>query len=138
MDGHPAGQALPLDVRATAFQRRVWQHLTTIPRGETRTYGQVAQDLGEPKSARAVAQACAANPVALMVPCHRVVRQDGAWVVIAGVWNGRQPFLKGKASTVGCHKMTIPPTARRPPLFPSLYLHKETDRFTVVLFVPRL
>ena len=64
-------------MRATAFQRRVWQHLTTIPRGETRTYGQVAQDLGEPKSARAVARACAANPVALVVPCHRVVRQDG-------------------------------------------------------------
>ena len=77
IDGHPTGQALPLDVRATAFQRRVWQHLTTIPRGETRTYGQVTQDLGEPKSARAVARACAANPVALVVPCHRVVRQDG-------------------------------------------------------------
>ena len=56
---------------------RSWLYLTTIPRGETRTYGQVARDLGEPKSARAVAQACAANPVALMVPCHRVVRQDG-------------------------------------------------------------
>ena len=76
MDGQPAGQALPLDIRATAFQRRVWQHLTTIPRGETRTYSQVAQALGEPRSARAVANACAANPVALVVPCHRVVRQD--------------------------------------------------------------
>ena len=77
LDGQPAGQALPLDIRATAFQRRVWQHLTTIPRGETRTYSQVAQALGEPRSARAVANACAANPVALVVPCHRVVRQDG-------------------------------------------------------------
>ena len=77
LEGQPAGQALPLDVRATAFQRRVWQHLMTIPSGETRSYGQVAQGLGEPRSARAVAQACAANPVALVVPCHRVVRQDG-------------------------------------------------------------
>jgi O-6-methylguanine DNA methyltransferase len=68
---------LPLDVRGTAFQRRVWQELQAIPFGETRTYGQVARALGQPNAARAVAQACAANPTALVVPCHRVVRQDG-------------------------------------------------------------
>ncbi|MGD8624725.1 MAG: bifunctional DNA-binding transcriptional regulator/O6-methylguanine-DNA methyltransferase Ada [Anaerolineae bacterium] len=68
---------LPLDVRATAFQRQVWQELQTIPYGETRSYGQVARAIGRPGSARAVAQACAANPAALVVPCHRVVRQDG-------------------------------------------------------------
>jgi AraC family transcriptional regulator of adaptative response/methylated-DNA-[protein]-cysteine methyltransferase len=77
LDGHPVTHSLPLDVGATAFQRRVWQHLMTIPRGETRTYGQVAEAIDEPRSARAVANACAANPVALAVPCHRVVRRDG-------------------------------------------------------------
>ena len=69
--------SLPLDVRATAFQRRVWQELQRIPWGETRSYTQVAAALGQPTAARAVAQACASNPVALIVPCHRVVRGDG-------------------------------------------------------------
>jgi len=69
---------LPLDVQATAFQRRVWQELQAIPYGETRSYTQVAEAIGRPAAARAVAQACASNPVALVVPCHRVVRGDGA------------------------------------------------------------
>jgi AraC family transcriptional regulator of adaptative response/methylated-DNA-[protein]-cysteine methyltransferase len=77
LEGHLPHLDLPLDVRGTAFQRRVWQELQAIPFGETRTYGQVAQALGQPKAARAVAQACAANPTALVVPCHRVVRKDG-------------------------------------------------------------
>ena len=77
LEGHPATHSLRLDVQATAFQRRVWQHLMTIPRSEIRTYRQVAEALGEPSSTRAVANACAANPVALVVPCHRVIRQDG-------------------------------------------------------------
>jgi AraC family transcriptional regulator of adaptative response/methylated-DNA-[protein]-cysteine methyltransferase len=68
---------LPLDVRATAFQWRVWQHLRTIPRGQTRTYTEVAAALGQPTAARAVARACATNPVSILVPCHRVVREDG-------------------------------------------------------------
>ena len=68
---------LPLDVRATAFQARVWRELRAIPRGQTRTYAQVAQSLEMPTAARAVARACATNPVALVVPCHRVVRGDG-------------------------------------------------------------
>lgn len=68
---------LPLDVRATAFQWRVWQHLQSIPCGETRSYRAVAQALGEPTAARAVARACATNPVAVLIPCHRVVREDG-------------------------------------------------------------
>lgn len=68
---------LPVDVRATAFQRRVWDALRVIPRGETRTYHQVAVAIGNPAATRAVASACAANPVALVVPCHRVVRSDG-------------------------------------------------------------
>jgi AraC family transcriptional regulator of adaptative response/methylated-DNA-[protein]-cysteine methyltransferase len=68
---------LPIDVRATAFQRRVWQELQRIPRGATRTYADVAKRIGQPWAARAVARACASNPVALVVPCHRVVRTDG-------------------------------------------------------------
>ena len=68
---------LPLDLQATAFQRRVWQELQRIPRGTTRTYSQVARALGKPKAVRAVARACATNPVSIVVPCHRVVREDG-------------------------------------------------------------
>jgi AraC family transcriptional regulator of adaptative response/methylated-DNA-[protein]-cysteine methyltransferase len=68
---------LPLDVRATAFQRRVWQELQKIPRGTTRSYREVANRIGRPTAARAVARACATNPVAIVVPCHRVVREDG-------------------------------------------------------------
>jgi AraC family transcriptional regulator, regulatory protein of adaptative response / methylated-DNA-[protein]-cysteine methyltransferase len=68
---------LPIDVRATAFQRLVWRELQRIPRGETRSYREVARRIGRPAAARAVARACATNPVALVVPCHRVVREDG-------------------------------------------------------------
>ncbi len=69
--------SVPLDVRATAFQMRVWQHLQTIPPGTVRTYADVARRIGRPGSARAVARACATNPVALLIPCHRVIRGDG-------------------------------------------------------------
>ena len=78
---HLAGQVpsleLPLDIRATAFQRQVWQELRRIPRGQTRTYKELAQAIGRPAAARAVGQACARNPVSLAVPCHRAVREDG-------------------------------------------------------------
>lgn len=73
-----ARPVLPLDIQATAFQRRVYEVLCRIPRGEVRSYAQVADAIGDPKATRAVAQACAHNPVALLVPCHRVVRSDGA------------------------------------------------------------
>jgi AraC family transcriptional regulator of adaptative response/methylated-DNA-[protein]-cysteine methyltransferase len=68
---------LPLDVRATAFQWRVWQELRKIPYGETRSYSQIAQAIGQPKAARAVANACASNPAAIVIPCHRVVQESG-------------------------------------------------------------
>jgi AraC family transcriptional regulator of adaptative response/methylated-DNA-[protein]-cysteine methyltransferase len=68
---------LPVDVQATAFQWKVWRYLQSIPYGETRAYSQVARDIGAPASTRAVARACATNPVALVVPCHRVVQKDG-------------------------------------------------------------
>lgn len=72
------GHDLPLDVRGTAFQQRVWQALREIPAGETASYGRVAAAIGSPKASRAVASACAANPLAVAIPCHRVVRSDGA------------------------------------------------------------
>ena len=68
---------LPLDVQATAFQRRVWEELRRIPYGATRSYSEVARSLGAPRAARAVARACATNPVAVVIPCHRVIREDG-------------------------------------------------------------
>lgn len=68
---------LPLDVRASAFQSRVWSFLQSIPAGETRTYAQVAAAIGSPKATRAVARACATNPVAVAIPCHRIIRADG-------------------------------------------------------------
>jgi AraC family transcriptional regulator, regulatory protein of adaptative response / methylated-DNA-[protein]-cysteine methyltransferase len=68
---------LPLDIKATAFQWRVWRALQSIPFGETRTYSQIAREIKRPSAVRAVARACATNPVALIVPCHRVIRGDG-------------------------------------------------------------
>jgi AraC family transcriptional regulator of adaptative response/methylated-DNA-[protein]-cysteine methyltransferase len=72
------GLDLPLDVRGTAFQQRVWQALRAIPPGTTLSYTELAQRIGAPRAVRAVAQACAANPLAVAIPCHRVVRSDGA------------------------------------------------------------
>jgi AraC family transcriptional regulator of adaptative response/methylated-DNA-[protein]-cysteine methyltransferase len=72
------GLDLPLDVRGTAFQQRVWKALRQVPAGETATYSDIAERIGAPKSTRAVAGACAANNLAVAIPCHRVVRQDGA------------------------------------------------------------
>lgn len=69
---------LPLDIRGTAFQQRVWQALRRIPAGTTASYAEIAARLGTPKAVRAVAQACAANPIAVAIPCHRVVRTDGS------------------------------------------------------------
>lgn len=72
------GLDLPLDIRGTAFQQRVWQALRSIPAGQTASYADVAARIGAPKSVRAVAQACASNSIAVAIPCHRVVRSDGA------------------------------------------------------------
>ncbi len=77
LNGQQPDLNLPIDVQATAFQRQVWEALRAIPCGSTRSYSQVAQALGNPKATRAVARACATNPVALVIPCHRVVREDG-------------------------------------------------------------
>lgn len=72
------GAALPLDIRGTAFQQRVWNALAQIPAGSTRSYTDIARSLGSPRAARAVARACAANPLAVAIPCHRVVGSDGS------------------------------------------------------------
>ena len=80
LDGSAAVDPLPLDVKATAFQRKVWQALQQIPRGQTRSYREIARAIGHPTAARAVARACAGNPVAVAIPCHRVVRADGQLV----------------------------------------------------------
>jgi AraC family transcriptional regulator, regulatory protein of adaptative response / methylated-DNA-[protein]-cysteine methyltransferase len=68
---------LPLDIRATAFQMRIWRYLQTIPYGDVQSYGEVAAAVGEPKAARAVANACGRNPLAVVIPCHRVIRESG-------------------------------------------------------------
>jgi len=78
VDAPAIGLELPLDVRGTAFQQRVWQALRTIPPGATATYTEIAERIGNPKAVRAVAGACAANALAVAIPCHRVVRSDGS------------------------------------------------------------
>ncbi len=78
VEGHADQISIPLDVGGSRFQRRVWDALRRIPRGETRTYSAVAKSLGQPKAARAVARACASNPVLVVVPCHRVVPMRGS------------------------------------------------------------
>src|SRR6266545_1773220 len=77
LDGREPDLDLPLDIRATAFQRRVWQELQKIPFGQTRTYAEIAKRIGQPTAVRAVARACAMNPAALVIPCHRVVSKSG-------------------------------------------------------------
>jgi AraC family transcriptional regulator of adaptative response/methylated-DNA-[protein]-cysteine methyltransferase len=75
---HPGkGRDLPLDIRGTAFQQRVWKALAAIPAGKTASYAEIAKKIGRPKAVRAVAQACAANTLAVAIPCHRVVKTDG-------------------------------------------------------------
>jgi AraC family transcriptional regulator of adaptative response/methylated-DNA-[protein]-cysteine methyltransferase len=77
-DGHEFPRELPLDVQATAFQWRVWKKIQSIPYGQTANYSDVAKSLGEPRATRAVARACATNPVAIVIPCHRVIGKDGS------------------------------------------------------------
>jgi AraC family transcriptional regulator, regulatory protein of adaptative response / methylated-DNA-[protein]-cysteine methyltransferase len=78
LEGNLPHLDLPIDVKATAFQKRVWQELQKIPYGETRSYSDVAKAMGEPKAVRAVATACASNSVGIVIPCHRVIRGDGS------------------------------------------------------------
>ncbi|MBV9786771.1 MAG: methylated-DNA--[protein]-cysteine S-methyltransferase [Chloroflexi bacterium] len=77
IEGEQSDISLPLDIRATQFQQRVWDELRAIPRGETRSYTQIAKQIGRPSAVRAVASACASNRIAVAIPCHRVVRGSG-------------------------------------------------------------
>jgi AraC family transcriptional regulator of adaptative response/methylated-DNA-[protein]-cysteine methyltransferase len=78
LEGEDTLARLPLDVRGTAFQRKVWAALRRIPRGETRSYGEIARAIGAPRAVRAVGSACGANPVGIVIPCHRALRADGS------------------------------------------------------------
>lgn len=78
VEGHAVDPDIPLDIRGTAFQAKVWETLRKVPRGTTRTYAEIASAVHTPEAVRAVANACAANPVAVLVPCHRIVRSDGS------------------------------------------------------------
>jgi AraC family transcriptional regulator, regulatory protein of adaptative response / methylated-DNA-[protein]-cysteine methyltransferase len=92
---------LPTDVRATAFQRRVWEELRKIPYGETRTYSQVARSIGKPSAVRAVARACATNPTAVVVPCHRVVSKAGTLAGYRWGINRKQTLLETESGGAG-------------------------------------
>jgi AraC family transcriptional regulator of adaptative response/methylated-DNA-[protein]-cysteine methyltransferase len=92
---------LPTDVQATAFQRRVWEELRRIPYGTTRTYSQVARAIGRPSAIRAVARACATNPVSVVVPCHRVVRGDGNLAGYRWGLERKRALLEHESANVG-------------------------------------
>jgi AraC family transcriptional regulator of adaptative response/methylated-DNA-[protein]-cysteine methyltransferase len=96
---HPLAAAFPLDVRATAFQQRVWRALQQVPRGQTRSYSALARELGKPTAARAVAAACAANPVAIAVPCHRAIGADGSLTGYRWGLDRKQKILAAEART---------------------------------------
>ncbi|WP_299020235.1 methylated-DNA--[protein]-cysteine S-methyltransferase [uncultured Tepidimonas sp.] len=97
LDDPRAELPLPLDVHGTPFQRRVWEALRTIPPGQTIGYGELAQRLGMPRAARAVAQACAANPLAVAIPCHRVVSANGSLCGYRWGLARKQALLKREA-----------------------------------------
>jgi AraC family transcriptional regulator, regulatory protein of adaptative response / methylated-DNA-[protein]-cysteine methyltransferase len=97
--GQKLDDAVPLDLHGTEFQREVWAQLLAIPAGKTRTYLDVAQAIERPKATRAVAQACGANPVAVVVPCHRVVMSDGSIGGYSGLPGVKQALLAAEGVT---------------------------------------
>jgi AraC family transcriptional regulator of adaptative response/methylated-DNA-[protein]-cysteine methyltransferase len=99
VDGRAPNNSLPLDVQATAFQWRVWRALTEIPAGETRTYSQIAANLGKPTAQRAVGRACATNPVSILVPCHRAVREDGGLAGYRWGLERKETLIEREAAT---------------------------------------
>lgn len=94
IEGNASRGDIPMDIQGTAFQRRVWNELRKIPYGETRSYGEIARAIGQPAAMRAVGHACATNPIAIVVPCHRVVRSDGQLGGYAGGINRKQALLE--------------------------------------------
>jgi AraC family transcriptional regulator of adaptative response/methylated-DNA-[protein]-cysteine methyltransferase len=98
--GRSFDKALPLDLQGTDFQREVWEQLLAIPAGSTRTYLDVAQAINRPKATRAVAQACGANPVAVVVPCHRVVMSDGSIGGYSGLPGVKKALLAAEGAAL--------------------------------------
>jgi AraC family transcriptional regulator of adaptative response/methylated-DNA-[protein]-cysteine methyltransferase len=113
LEGHPLHKKLPLDIQATTFQRRVWEHLQSIPYGRTESYSQVARAIGEPKATRAVARACASNPVAVAIPCHRVLRNDGGLGGYKWGIQRKQALLDAEQATASPLQATQSPRTRR-------------------------
>jgi methylated-DNA-[protein]-cysteine S-methyltransferase len=105
LDAYFAGDlrefSIPLDLQGTEFQRRVWGLLLPIPYGETKSYGQIASALGRPKASRAVGQAIGTNPVAIIVPCHRVIGASGGLVGYGGGLHRKQALLDLEAGNLG-------------------------------------
>ena len=99
---------LPLDVRATAFQERVWAALRAIPYGATCSYGELARLLGAPSASRAVARACATNRVALVIPCHRVIASDGGLGGYRWGIGRKQALLEQERATAGTGQAALP------------------------------
>ena len=96
MEGRELADAPPLDLQGTEFQREVWNQLLAIPAGATRTYGDIANAINRPRATRAVAQACGANPVAVVVPCHRVVMSDGSIGGYSGLPGVKKALLEAE------------------------------------------
>jgi AraC family transcriptional regulator of adaptative response/methylated-DNA-[protein]-cysteine methyltransferase len=96
IEGRKLDGALPLDLQGTDFQREVWSQLLAIPAGSTKTYGDIAHAINRPRATRAVAQACGANPVAVVVPCHRVVMSDGTIGGYSGLPGVKQALLEAE------------------------------------------
>jgi AraC family transcriptional regulator, regulatory protein of adaptative response / methylated-DNA-[protein]-cysteine methyltransferase len=105
-DGEHLALNLPLDVKATAFQSRVWKIIQSIPFGRTTAYSQIARELGEPEASRAVARACATNPVALVIPCHRVIGKDGSL-------HGYRWGIKRKQALIKLERKASPETIQK-------------------------
>lgn len=128
LDGHQPRLDLPLDIMGTPFEERVWAALRQIPYGVTRAYGDIARAIGDPTAAREVGEACAANPIALLVPCHRVVRRDGTpggyrW----GTWRKRALLTQEvrAATTADADRATnlaAPPVATQARLLKPLHM----------------
>ena len=100
--GKESDPDLPLDIRGTVFQQQVWQALQNIPYGETRTYREIARDLGKPQATRAIGNACGANPIALIIPCHRVVRSDGSLGGYRWGIERKQKLIEGETKKGNC------------------------------------
>jgi AraC family transcriptional regulator, regulatory protein of adaptative response / methylated-DNA-[protein]-cysteine methyltransferase len=98
--GQQLDDVLPLDLHGTEFQREVWAQLLAIPAGKTRTYLDVAQAIDRPKATRAVAQACGANPIAVVVPCHRVVMSDGSIGGYSGLPGVKKALLTAEGALI--------------------------------------